>query len=52
MPIPMIKIEVDMTDLDSLTKKVDALTEKIDTLNQTLMKAKESLESLAHYASS
>lgn len=51
MPKPMIKIEIDMTDLDSLTKKVDVLTEKIDALNQALMKAKENLESLAHYAS-
>lgn len=46
------KIEIDTSDLDALTEKINVLVEKIITLNQAINEAKESLESLARYASS
>ena len=46
------KVEIDTSELDALTEKIDILAEKINTLNQALNVAKETLESLARYASS
>ncbi len=46
------KVEIDTSDLDVLASKIDVLVEKMDILNQALIKAKETLEFFARYASS